>query len=172
MSWQPGRFDSHNVGEVLPPDAWAEDRAGRRPTFPFTWRNTLSNVAYPLAGLVVLWRDPGATGAAFALAMLLLGIGSACYHGTAEAWGQAADRAGMHLTFGALVVHGLAPEGDGRIALLMLAFGGFAAWAFVWRRYYSLDRSMGAYLAMSLLTAVLLGSWRLAVTSLSVFGVA
>jgi hypothetical protein len=157
--------------DLLPPQ-WHEDRVDRRAFFPVAWRNTASNIAYPITGLVGLALVPRATGFAFALAMLLLGLGSIAYHGTARPWGQQLDRAGMFMAFGALAIHGMAPDGDWRIALLMLVLGVFCSWAFVYRTYANLDRAMGMLLALCLVGAVLLGSWSLGLVSLAVFAVA
>jgi hypothetical protein len=83
---------------------WWEDELEARDGPPFGPRNTYSNLAYAIAGVLV--PDP-----AFALAMAGLAVASGLYHATKEVWAHRLDIMGIYLVMGyvAGVALGLGP---------------------------------------------------------------
>lgn len=132
---------------------WAEDAALHRCSWPIGPRNTYSNLAYVLVGLVVYARIESSAALAFYFAMTVLAIGSGLYHGHKTPWANRLDWVGMYMVFGALVVHAIVPLST--IApWIMLAFGAGIAWYYTYElNGVALNAQMGAFLFLSLLPA-------------------
>jgi dihydroceramidase len=86
--------------------------------FVAEWYNTLSSVCIVLValyGLVSGWRAGwrGRTLLPFAL-MLAVGLGSCCFHGTLQRWGQALDELPMIYAASTLLVLSLEPDAPAR----------------------------------------------------------
>lgn len=140
-------------GGILRPCAggWRESElvgacpAPADPRFPLQPVNTLSNLAYPLGGLALVLVKGGGDALVFLGASILLGIGSAAYHGWPTARTAALDHAGMYATMIAVVL-GLTPL---PAPLTAVAAGG-GAWALRYRFRPNLNLMMGVFLVVGL----------------------
>lgn len=83
---------------------WWEDVLVPNCEFPIAPRNTWSNLAYILAGIVVYLLEPTATSFTMGLAFVFLGVTSGLYHGTKRGWAAKLDHAGMYAAFIALLI--------------------------------------------------------------------
>lgn len=151
---------------------WWEDQLCGRCAFPIGPRNTYSNVAYPLAGAGLLYWDHSPAGWVMAGSLLVLGIGSALYHGHKTLWANRLDHLGMYLVFGALSVHGFAPAHPAT-PVAMLLTGALLALllAYVVPRV-SLDVQMGILVWFSALPGVLRGHRAEVMVAVGCFAVA
>jgi hypothetical protein len=145
--------------ELRAKGGWAEDAAGYGCQWPIAWRNTYSNIGYCLAGIWVVKADPTPFGVVMCLALCLLAIGSAWYHGHKTRLGNSLDWMGMYATMLLLVLHGIAPH-----APLIAALFTFA-WALLFGGVFSFkpkhfDWHMGGFFLLACLPVVLAGEWR------------
>ena len=92
---------------------WREDAALHRCAFPIGPRNTVSNLAYLLAGIWLLQVSDDPMRFAMAAFLCLLAVGSAGYHGTKRTFWNNMDWAGMYSTMTVLVIHGINPNVPG-----------------------------------------------------------
>jgi len=148
---------------------WTEDMALERCDFPIGPRNTWSNAAYPLAGLVLyaLWSEPQV--AAFALCMLFLGIGSGVYHGFKTRASNQLDWAGMYAVFSALLLHALAP-GHQLVTLLTVPVAAATAWGYAYKlNGIGLNAQMGLFLGASMIPPLVHGQAPLALAGFGLF---
>jgi predicted membrane channel-forming protein YqfA (hemolysin III family) len=138
---------------------WGEDRLLGRCTFPIGPRNTISNLAYPLVGVGLVAFDPSAAAHVFALLLILLGIGSALYHGCKTEWTDQLDHAGMYAVFAGLTTYALAPTSPLTAWAMVLAA---AAMVIVFGFVMNLDTDpqMGVLTAAGIIHGALIGSWR------------
>lgn len=136
---------------------WREERVLRRCAFPLAPRNTWSNVAYIVAGAWVLLFRTTLNDIAMALALILLGCGSAAYHGWKTIPTHRLDLAGMYAVFGALAIHGIVPEVTWA-ALPMALIGAGLAWRWAWAwKGMGLEEQMGLLLVVASLRPLILG---------------
>lgn len=140
-------------GGILRPCAggWRESElvgacpAPANPRFPLQPVNTVSNLAYPLAGLALFLVTGSADALVFLGATILLGVGSALYHGWPTRRTAALDHAGMYAVMIAVVL-GLTPLP----ALLTAVAAGGGAWALRYRFQPNLNLMMGVLLVVGL----------------------
>ena len=138
------------------------------PVEPF---NTYSNLAYLAAGWILHQITSQPTSLVLALALTLLCVGSALYHGTKTKWGGRLDHAGMYAVFGALAVYGVAPFHPA-IHWVMAGVALAAAIGFAFVSPGDLNARMGLLLGLMSIRAFLLGTPRLALLSVVLFVVA
>lgn len=152
---------------------WAEDVLDGKCDWPIAWRNTYSNAAYWLVAYLLLSVRPIVPAAwAMALALALLGLGSALYHGTKRGWANRCDVAGMYAVFGGLAVHALDPSHP-MIPFLMVGGGAVLGYLFAFKlAAINLNAQMGLLLALASIRPMLHGGRWLAIGSLVVFGLA
>ncbi|MGD9525041.1 MAG: hypothetical protein AB7P61_07600 [Gemmatimonadales bacterium] len=148
---------------------WSEDACLGRCSFPIGPRNTWSNAAYVLAGVVVVLLDRTLAGWVMAGSLVMLGLGSGLYHGFKTLWANRLDHVGMYLTFGALAVHASAPRHPVTPWLMLVTGVALAVLLSYVIPRVSLDLQMGMLLWFSMIPAVLLGSASLALLSFGVF---
>ena len=135
------------------------------PVEPF---NTYSNLAYLAAGWILYQITGTPTSLVLALALTLLCVGSATYHGTKTMWGARLDHAGMYAVFGALAVYGVAPLHPSiHYVMAGVAVAGGVGFAFVVPG--DLNARMGLLLGLMSIRAFLLGTPHLAGISLGLF---
>lgn len=127
---------------------WQEDATLDRAGPPYGPRNTVSNLAYGLAGLgIYLARPSLETGILMAMCWMLM-FGSGLFHAYKSRYSNDQDHVGMYMAFGALAAFGL---GLGPFAMCFVGFG--VAWActYVQRNGYAkLDTQIGVLLALCL----------------------
>jgi hypothetical protein len=125
--------------------------AGRPTVRPHRWPlqpvNTVSNLAYAVAGIVTALVMGTAVSWVFAGAMTLLCIGSSAYHSWPSTKTAALDHAGMYATFLALVFGSLL---NVWWVVALIAVGG--AWVYRYAFTVNLNLMMGTFLAVILAT--------------------
>lgn len=151
---------------------WAEDALLHRPGPPFGPRNTGSNAAYLVVGVLLAYYDQSQPAAALAVSLWVLGTGSALYHALKTKFANRLDRVGMLAVFGALAAHGLLPESP-LASWLMLAVGvGLGGWFYRAANQVPRDWWMAALLLIGSLPVALRGNWSGLGASWGVFAVA
>jgi channel protein (hemolysin III family) len=138
------------------------------PVEPF---NVFSNVAYLAAGWVTYQLSGDRPSLIFSAAMTLLFFGSTLYHGLKAMWAARLDHAGIYAVFAALAVYAIAPAHPA-IPTIMAVAATVAAIGFAFVFPGDLNARMGLLLLLMAIRAFLLGSPKLAVLSLVLFGIA
>ncbi len=146
---------------------WAEDAALARSGPPYGPLNTYSNLAYAVVGGLLAWLDQGASGAAMAVAMILLATGSALYHSTKLLSANRIDWIGMYAVMGAATAHAWLPNVPA-VGFLMLGAGAaLSYWYGKKLKWISADWHMAALMVLSTIPiywrndhrSLLLASW-------------
>ena len=136
---------------------WAEDALEQRCGWPIAPRNTWSNLAYPLAGAYLVSVDPSRSAWVLAVALAVLGVGSALYHGLKTRWANKLDWVGMYLVFGSLGIHGIDPANPGTPAAMIVTAVLVAGLFSYVVPNVSLEVQMGVLLWFSAVPGVLAG---------------
>lgn len=149
---------------------WAEDRVLQRRRFPIGPRNTVSNVAYLIAAAgLFYWRPAGAASVVLGLALVLLGIGSALYHGLKRHWANSLDWSGMFAALGSSAAFGVVPESRAAPAVMAI-FSAVLVGVFVYKLRLKVDALMGVFLVFAVLRPLALGPGRWwAIAALAIF---
>lgn len=127
--------------------------------------NTYTNLAYAAAGLLVALELRGPPAVVFALAMAVLCVGSALYHGLSTRWAGRFDVGSMYAVFSSIAVFAICrvlsvPEGWTAAAMLALgAATGFLG--FLLRSWYA--KSVALKIAIFLIVPYLLAVERIVV---------
>lgn len=148
---------------------WAEDAYRNSCSGMIGPRNTLSNLAYPVVGIVMVLLMDSSASRVFALSMLLLGLGSAWYHWTKTLKANRADWFGMLSVFWALSLHGLNPAGTDIWISMLVGCTAMAAVCVYALKQVGANRLIAWLLVISGLPATFTGDWRLVVVSLAAF---
>lgn len=140
---------------------WREDLLRGRMSPPFGIFNTWSNLAYILAGVLLLVWDRSAETWVFAGALCLLGVFSGLYHALKRGWANRLDQFGIYLVLGAQGVLGYA-GGHSWTWIAMLLTG----WGLGWLIVYKLDHKQvegpaAVLILMSFLPGIAMGRWEL-----------
>ncbi len=107
---------------------WWEDTLADRCNFPIAPVNTWTNGAYLVAGAIVMWNTKNFAGAVEAASLILLGIGSALYHGFKTRFTGVCDDIGMYLVFSTMTVYAFAPTNRWTPIAMVLVGVAFATW--------------------------------------------
>lgn len=136
---------------------WAEDAVAPDGRFPVGWRNTYSNLAYAVVGVVLAVADQGAAGAAMAVAMIGLATGSGLYHAYKTIHANRLDWAiGMYPVMGAATAHAWLPHLP-MVGFLMLGAGAaLSYWYGKKLKWISADWHMAALMVLTTIPIV----WR------------
>jgi hypothetical protein len=138
---------------------WAEDAILHRCTSPIGPRNTYSNIAYAIAGFALLFVDgmqPAAAGVAW-FSLTGLALGSAMYHSNKTLFSNMLDHVGMYMTFGALAVHGWAPDWPGMPYLMALTGMGLATYFVYAKPRFGMDVQLGVLFLLGAIPAAIWG---------------
>lgn len=157
-----------SCGRLVARGHWAEDAALKRCTWPIGPRNTYSNVAYLFAAGAVVALRPDQPSVAMAIALVVLGVGSALYHGTKQVWANNLDWFGMYACLLILLLHGYFPHAPGALLGLTWMSGVFAATlAFDQRTHF--DLIMGGGMLLAAVPSLLHPSRTLTLAALALF---
>jgi len=148
---------------------WGEDLALRRHRYPVGPRNTWSNLSFALAAVWVALSQVGDVRLVFAVALLLLAIGSAGYHAFKTTFWNNVDWAGMGAKMSVLVVNGIARNAEG-LALGAFTVGVVAAMLIAQHMHF--DKVMGGLAIAALIPTYLNGDALLATVSLVCYALA
>lgn len=127
----------------------------------------MTGAAYALAGLAVVLRGPAPGSRAYALALLMLGVGTMLYHATRQGWAQRLDRFGMYLTFLTFAAVALLPSSPWAAVAFVAAYtlAGLLALVVVPRT----ETGMGVGFALAVLLLLILGAWSWALVTVALF---
>lgn len=149
---------------------WYEDLTLGRISPPFGPRNTVSNLAYAIVGVLVAATESTDAAAVFAVAMIILATGSALYHAEKTLEANRLDWLGMFAVFGAMVPHGWLPNWPG-VPWLMLGVAMLLGWLYLRQRRLYFDWAMGVLLVLSSIRPVWTGAWAGVAVAWAVFAV-
>ena len=150
---------------------WAEDAKLRRKHFPIGPRNTASNVAYLLAAVYLMATGEGPARWAIGAGMVVLAIGSACYHAFKTPKTNNWDWAGMGGTMTPFAVNGVLHTSRG-LALGAFSIGAVSAALIAWGSTRHSDFVMGLLFLGSAVPAFLAGNFWPAVEAVATFALA
>lgn len=135
---------------------WWEDALAQRCAFPIAPVNTWTNLAYPLAGAVILWHGTNGAHIVEAVMLALLGIGSGLYHGFKTHFSGMCDDVGMLLVFGGMALYAVSPSAASTPAAMAIAAGGLAVWRFAnGERAKNMNGILGLFVGIILTAASL-----------------
>lgn len=150
---------------------WAEDVILHRCASPIGPRNTYSNIAYAIAGFALLFvgMEPATAGVAW-FSLTGLALGSAMYHSHKTLFSNMLDHVGMYMTFGALAVHGWAPEWAGMPYLMALTGMGLATYFVYAKPRFGMDIQLGVLFLLGAIPAAIWGDRSTLLAAVLFFG--
>jgi hypothetical protein len=146
--------------------SWREDAEWGRCSFPIGPVNTISNIAYVLAGVVVALTSPTFAGYFCSGAFIALGIGSGLYHGLKRGWTGRLDVATMYVAFAGLFGSVLPMTFVISVSIGLGLYGYFTR---PWLQTHWLEQDMGILLGLALIMSIAQGAWEWAVVSVISF---
>lgn len=132
---------------------------------PIHPKSFLTSIAYLLVGLTGWVFHPDPVGAAFAISMFMLCLGTAARHWRSRDWTHTFDHAGMHAVFATILAVAV---GAGNWTVL-----GFALLAAILLEVivnFDLNSTMGVYSLTALMAVYVQTGWFLAVVALVLLG--